>query len=172
MSKERPDFIRHWTELEGADDGSYPGDDELMSIGAPLGKALGLTRIGIHHERLLPGRRTCYPHAESAEDEFVYVLQGHPDAWINGDLHPLKPGDAVAFPQGTGICHTFINNTDDEVHLLTIGEANKAENRIYYPKNQQYEATRKDRWVDVPQQAFGEHDGLSDQKRDKKKPVS
>ena len=173
MSKERPDFIRHWTELEGPDDGNYPGDDELMSIGAPLGRALGLTKIGIHHERLLPGRRTCYAHAESAEDEFVYVLEGYPDAWINGHLHPLKPGDAVAFPHGTGICHTFINNSDEEVRLLVVGEANKPENRSYYPLNQEYEATRKDRWVDVPEQQFGDHDGISDQRREqKKKPVS
>ena len=64
---DRPDFIAHWTELEGEDDSHYPGDSELMSIGAPLGRALGLTRIGIHHERLPPGRRTCYAHAESAE---------------------------------------------------------------------------------------------------------
>ena len=130
MSKERPDFIRHWTELEGPDDGNYPGDDELMSIGAPLGRALGLTKIGIHHERLLPGRRTCYAHAESAEDEFVYVLEGYPDAWINGHLHPLKPGAAVAFQHGPGICHTFINNSDEEVRLLAAGGATTQENRI------------------------------------------
>ncbi|PKE33134.1 cupin [Rahnella sp. AA] len=172
MGKERPDFIRHWTELEGPDEGTYPGDDELMSQGAPLGKALGLTRIGIHHERLLPGRRTCYAHAESAEDEFVYVLEGRPDAWINGTLYPLKPGDAVAFPHGTGICHTFINNSDEDVRLLVVGEANKPENRIYYPLNQEYEATRKDRWLDVPGQEFGNHDSLSDLRRQqKKKPV-
>ena len=124
---DRPDFIAHWTALEGEDDSHYPGDSELMSIGAPLGRALGLTRIGIHHERLPPGRRTCYAHAESAEEEFVYVLEGRPDAWIDGHLHALRPGDAVAFPAGTGICHTFLNNTDEEVSLLVIGEANKDE---------------------------------------------
>ena len=46
----RPDFIRHWRELEQPDDSHYPGDTELLSIGAPLGRLLGLTRIGIHHE--------------------------------------------------------------------------------------------------------------------------
>ena len=75
---ERPDFIRHWTELEEADDSHYPGDEELMSIGAPLARLLGLGRIGIHHERLPPGRRTSYPHAESAEEEFAFVLEGRP----------------------------------------------------------------------------------------------
>src|SRR5471030_3047101 len=122
MSKERPDFIRHWTELEGPDDGSYPGDDELMSIGAPLGKSLGLTKLGIHHERLPPGRRTSYPHAESAEEEFVYVIEGAPDVWLDGRLHRLGPGDAVGFPAGTGLVLTFLNNTENEVRLLVVGE--------------------------------------------------
>ena len=117
---ERPAFIRHWTALEGADDAHYPGDTELLSIRAALGKSLGLTRLGIHHERLPPGRRTSYPHAESAEEEFVFVLDGEPDVWIDGDLHRLRAGDAVAFPAGTGICHTFMNNTDGEVRLLIV----------------------------------------------------
>jgi uncharacterized cupin superfamily protein len=121
----RPDFIRHWTELEGPADGHYPGDREMLEIGAPLGRALGLTRIAIHHNRLLLGRRTSYPHAESAEEEFVFVLEGTPDVWIDDEVHRLAEGDAVGFPAGTGICHTFLNNTDREVRLLVIGEPNK-----------------------------------------------
>ena len=156
---ERPDCIRNWTALEGPDSSHYPGDTELMSIGAPLGRRLGLTRIGIHHERLPPGRRTSYPHAESAEEEFVYVLEGTPDVWLDGHLHRLAPGDAVGFPAGTGICHTFLNNTDAEVRLLVVGEAAKTENRISYPMNKAHEATRADRWVDWPERPLGPHDG-------------
>ncbi len=159
---ERPAFIRHWSDLEGPDDGHYAGDTELMSIGASLGKTLGLTRIGIHHQRLPPGRRTSYPHAESAEEEFVFVLEGEPDVWIDGYLHRLRAGDAVAFPAGTGICHTFLNNTQHEVRLLVVGEANKSENRIRYPRNEVYEATRPDRWHDWPTRPLGPHDGRPD----------
>ena len=111
----RPDCIRHWRDVEGADDATYPDSNERFSIGAPLARKLGLGRIGIHHERLPPGRRTSYPHAESDEEEFVYVLEGYPEAWINGYLWKLEPGDSVGFPAGTGVCHTFINNTDEEV---------------------------------------------------------
>jgi uncharacterized cupin superfamily protein len=156
---QRPEFIRHWTELEEPDDSHYPNDTELMAIGAPLASALGLTRIGIHHNRLAPGRRTSYPHAESAEEEFVYVLEGKPDVWIDGELHALSPGDSVAFPAGTGICHTFLNNTDTDVRLLVIGEKPKAENRIRYPLNEAHQATREDQWTDWPQRPIGPHDG-------------
>ena len=156
---ERPDFIKHWRELELADEDHYPGDTELLGIGAPLARLLGLTRIGIHHVRLLPGRRTSYPHAESAEEEFAYVLEGTPDVWIDGCLHRLAPGDAVGFPAGSGICHTFLNNTATEVMLLVVGERPKAENRVHYPLHQDYERTRKDAWTDVPSRALGGHDG-------------
>jgi uncharacterized cupin superfamily protein len=156
---ERPSCIRHWSELEEPDNDHYPGDTELMAIGAPLARKLGLKRIAIHHNRLLPGRRTSYPHAESAEEEFVFVLQGTPDVWIDGELHRLSVGDSVAFPAGTGICHTFLNNTDDEIHLLIVGEVTKPENRLRYPKNEAYEASRSDAWVDWPSRPLGPHDG-------------
>ncbi|RFU48585.1 cupin domain-containing protein [Paraburkholderia sp. DHOC27] len=159
---QRPDFIRHWTELEGADDSHYTGSTELMGIGAPLASKLGLQRIGIHHMRLPPGRRTSYPHAESAEEEFVFVIEGTPDVWIDGHLHRLAPGDSVAFPAGTGICHTFINNTDQEVRMMVIGETPKAENRIRYPMNEAHEATRPDRWTDWPTRPMGPHNGEPD----------
>ena len=66
-------------------------------------------RLGIHHERLPPGRRLCWPHAEADEEEFVFVLEGEPDLWLDGQVRRLKPGDGVSFPAGTGIAHTFPN---------------------------------------------------------------
>src|SRR5262245_64118036 len=67
-----------------------------------------------HHERLMPGRRVSWPHAEADEDEFVFVIEGEPDLWIDGELRRLKAGDGVGFPSGTGISHTFINNSDKD----------------------------------------------------------
>ena len=100
--KTRPDCIAHWTEIEEPDDATYKGDDELLSVRAPFARRFGLSRLGINHERLAPGRRTSYPHAESSEDEFVYVIDGTPDVWLDGNLYRLQPGDAVGFPAATG----------------------------------------------------------------------
>jgi uncharacterized cupin superfamily protein len=169
MPADRPDCIAHWTDVEGPDDSHYDGDDELMSIGAPLGRALGLTRIGIHHERLPPGRRTSYPHAESAEEEFVYVLDGTPDVWLDGALHRLRPGDAVGFPAGTGLAHTFLNNTDAEVRLLVVGEHARPGNRLLYPRNPEQRPLRDDWWEDAPARALGDHDGLTDLARERRR---
>ncbi|MCQ1834810.1 cupin domain-containing protein [Neorhizobium galegae] len=162
---DRPSYIRHWTEVEKPQEKHYRGDDELMGFGAALARQFGLTRLGIHHHRLPPGRRTSFPHAEELEEEFIYVIEGNPEVWLDGGVYPLKPGDSVGFPAGTGIAHTFINNTDAEVRLLVIGEANKDENRLFYPKNLDLKAIRRDWWDDAPERPLGDHDGMPDKVR-------
>lgn len=162
---ERPSCITHWSEIERPDNRHYAGYDELMCIGAAFGKTFGLTKLGIHHERLPPGRRTSFPHAESAEEEFVYVIEGEPDLWLDGYLHRLKPGDGVGFPAGTGIAHSFINNTDEEVRLLVVGERTKPENRIVYPLHPERRQAIDDWWDDHPLRVLGPHDGLPDRLR-------
>lgn len=157
----RPDFIRHWTEIQDADDCTYPGSDELLSIGSPFARVFGFERLGIHHEVLPPGRRTSWPHAEKTEEEFVYVLEGHPDVWIDGNLVSLKPGDGVGFKPGTGIAHTFMNNTNETVRLLVVGEHRRPDNKIHYPLHAARNAEIGERhWKDHPELPLGPHDGL------------
>jgi uncharacterized cupin superfamily protein len=164
-STERPDCIAHWTEIERPDEDHYDEDDELMSIAASFGRHFGLGRLGIHHERLPPGRRTSFPHAESAEEEFVYVIEGTPDVWLDGVLHRLRPGDAVGFPSGTGVAHSFLNNTDAEVRLLVVGETRKPENRLVYPLHTERRPLHPNWWDDAPKRPLGGHDGLTDRRR-------
>jgi uncharacterized cupin superfamily protein len=162
----RPDCIRHWKELQEPDNSTYPGSRELLSIGSPFGRHFGFARLGIHHEVLPPGRRTSWPHCEQTEDEFVYVIEGRPDVWLDGTLHRLAPGDGVGFPAGTGLCHTFINNTETDVRLLVVGDRKREDNRYHYPlhpaRNAQIGA---DHWKDVPARPMGPHDGLPDRLR-------
>jgi len=139
----------------------YPNSTEDMAAGRPIGRAAGLLRIGVHLVTVPPGTRTSYPHCESAEEEFVYVVEGELDAWIDGELHHMKAGDFAAFPAGTGICHTFINDGDRDAVLLSGGEAHKSHNRIYYPL---HPGRRDDMpwsrwWDDVPERPRGSHDG-------------
>ena len=157
--------IIHWAAIEKARAWQYDGHDEPMGLNAAFGHHFGLQRIGIHHQRLLPGRRTSFPHAESAEEEFVYVIAGTPDVWLDGDLHRLAPGDGVGFPAGTGQAHTFLNNTEADVELLVVGDRSKAENRIVYPLNPERKAFHEDWWDDAPARELGPHDGLPDARR-------
>jgi uncharacterized cupin superfamily protein len=159
----RPSFIKNWREFPRVDDARYPGSDELLSIGVSFSQAFGLTKIGLNHEVLPPGRRTSWPHAERDEEEFVFVLEGTPDAWIDGVLYRLQPGDAVGFPAGTGIAHTFINNTEREVRLLVAGERSRRDSKIHYPLHARRNAELSERhWKDAPTTLKGQHDGKPD----------
>ena len=155
------DIIKHFSEIQDPDNARYPGSDELLSQGARFGKTFGFKRLGINHELLKPGRRTSWPHAESTEEEFVYVIKGHPHAWIDGYLYELKPGDGVGFVPGTGICHTFINNTKEDVELLVVGDTNRDDNKCYYPLHPKRNAEIGDfLWKDAPKRELGPSDGI------------
>jgi len=160
----RPPFIISSQDVpEKAD--KYPASDEVLAHGRAIGQAAGLLRIGLHLERLEPGHRLSYPHAEELEEEFVYVLEGQVDAWIDGELHPMHAGDLAAFPSGTGICHTFINNGDAAARLLVGGERTNPSNRIFYPLNPERRGQMpwSHWWDDIPARAlpvttpFGSH---------------
>jgi uncharacterized cupin superfamily protein len=139
----RPPEIVRWEDLEGPP-WTYRKSDEPMGPAAHYGRHFGFARLGINHCRLSPGMRSSLPHAESSEDEFVYVLEGTPDYWRDGVLHRLAPGDAVGFPAGTGLAHSFINNTDADVRLLIVGDTSRDDNRILYPVNPDRKPLRDD----------------------------
>jgi uncharacterized cupin superfamily protein len=128
----RPPFIRSTSEV-AEHSHVYPQSTEAMGPVRRLGKEAGLERIGVNVQRLPPGTRSSWPHAEENEEEFVYVIEGEVDAWIDGNVYKMAVGDLAAFPAGTGISHCFINNTDQEVVLLVGGEAPKRGSRIFYP---------------------------------------
>lgn len=164
MADRHPAII-HATDIEDKSAWIYPGSDEQHSIGAAFARHFGFARLGIHHTRLPPGQRSSFPHAESAEDEFIYVIEGTPDVWLDGHLHRLKPGDGVGFPAGTGLAHSFLNNTETEVRLLVVGDSTRAENKIFYAVNPEQRARRTDWWDAVPERTLGPHDGLTDARR-------
>ena len=90
----------------------------------------------------------------------MLVLEGEPQLWLDGQLYPLQTGDTVAFVPGTGIAHTFINETDMPVRLLVVGER-LADNRVFYPLHPQgYAGMRPERrWQPDTPPPLGPHDG-------------
>ncbi len=162
----RPPFIVSTRDVD-EDTHVYPQSTEPMGPVRSVGKQAGLQRIGVNVQRLPPGHRSSWPHAEETEEEFVYVLAGVVDAWIDGNIFQMHAGDLAAFPAGTGISHCFINNTDAEVLLLVGGEAPKPDNRILYPLNPSRRSDMKASawWHDAPHRELGPHDGLPDAAR-------
>jgi uncharacterized cupin superfamily protein len=146
---------------------TYPNSDEPMAPSRAIGRAAGLRMVGLHLVRVPPGYRTSWPHAESGEEEFAYVIEGEVDCWIDGHLHHMVAGDLVAWPAGTGIAHCIINNGDREALLLAGGESARPGAKITYPLHPQRRADMPWSlwWDDAPPRELGPHDGLPDARR-------
>src|SRR3954462_9077777 len=96
----RPSFIRSTPDVpEKAH--VYPNSAEKMGPVRRLGKEAGLERIGINLQRLPPGRRSSWRHAEGKGEKFVSVIEGEVAAWIDGHLRRRKSAPLAAFPAGT-----------------------------------------------------------------------
>ena len=88
----------------------------------PLGDVFGLTNFGINLTRLAPKAVSALRHAHTKQDEFVYVLRGHPILHTDEGRTRLSPGMCAGFKAGTGNGHHLINETDDEVVYIEIGD--------------------------------------------------
>ena len=86
-----------------------------------LGNAGGLTDFGVNLMRLPPGNWSSQRHWHSAEDEFVYVLEGELTLIEDGGETILRAGDCAAFPKGSGNGHHFINRSDATAVYLEVG---------------------------------------------------
>lgn len=160
---ERPELIRHHRTVRDWNAYcSYLGSDETFTLVASVGKDLGLKKLGIHHEILNPNKRSSWPHAHKVEEELVFIIKGSPDIWINGNTYRAKPGDAVFFPPGSNLAHTLINNTNDVVEMMVLGEQEAKDDLIYYPMHPKRNSECQEGgylWVVRPEVSMGAHDG-------------
>ncbi len=49
------------------------------------------------------------PHIHPTQDEFIYVLEGEFDLYLDGSWTKAKPGDLVRMPKG--VPHAYYNRT-------------------------------------------------------------
>lgn len=167
-TRQRPDYVAHWRDILDRDKRfTYPGSKEYHGIEARFGQRAGFSRIGIHLEVLKPGRRTSWPHAERDEDEFVYVVSGSVDCWLDGTITPMWAGDFVGWEAGTGTTHVVINNSDEDAVLLVGGEASRVRAQVWYPLHPRRNKEIGERcWKDHPAVKLGPHDGVPDRLRE------
>jgi uncharacterized cupin superfamily protein len=110
----------------------------IITTGEPLSESLNLTQAAalqdfvVYHERLHPGRRASSPHSHSHREEFVLVLRGTPQIWIDGCAHPLRPGDYVGLTAGTGIAHYLENRGTETAEYLLVASLHSEDEIIYH----------------------------------------
>lgn len=88
----------------------------------PLGDVFGLTTFGVNLTRLAPGGSSSLRHAHTKQDEFVYILEGNPTLHTDEGRTRLAPGMCAGFKAGTGNAHRLLNETQQDVLYLEIGD--------------------------------------------------
>ena len=98
-----------------------------------LGDAAGLTQFGVNLLRLAPGVWSSQRHWHSAEDEFVYVLEGEVVLVTDAGEEVLRAGDCAGFKAGERDGHQLQNRTGREAVLLEVGARNPDRDAVDYP---------------------------------------
>jgi uncharacterized cupin superfamily protein len=98
-----------------------------------LGDAAGLTDFGVNLLRLPPGTWSSQRHWHTAEDEFVYVLEGEVVLVTDAGEETLGPGDCAGFKAGIEDGHHLQNRSHADVVLLEVGSRKEAEDAGDYP---------------------------------------
>ncbi|MGA7933966.1 MAG: cupin domain-containing protein [Kovacikia sp.] len=97
----------------------------------PLGDLFGLTSFGVNLTRLSPKAVSALRHAHTRQDEFIYILQGHPTLHTDAGRTRLSPGMCSGFKAGTGNAHHLINETTEDVVYLEIGDRTPGDEGSY-----------------------------------------
>jgi uncharacterized cupin superfamily protein len=98
-----------------------------------IGDAAGLTDFGVNLMRLPAGAWSSQRHWHSAEDEFVYVLEGEVVLVTDGGEEMLRAGDCAGFKAGDMNGHHLQNRSQREAVVLEIGSRKVAEDEGAYP---------------------------------------
>ena len=111
-----------------------------------LGDVFGLSNFGVNLTRLAPGAVSALRHSHSKQDEFVYILSGHPTLRTDEGETPLAPGMCAGFKAGSGNAHQLANRTGETVVYLEVGDRTPGDEGAY-PDDDIQAALRDGRWV-------------------------
>lgn len=96
----------------------------------PLGDLFGLKNFGVNLTTLHPGGESALLHRHSKQDEFVYILHGHPTLVTDQGEVALAPGMCAGFP-ANGLAHHLVNRTTVDVTYLEIGDRTPGDEGSY-----------------------------------------
>jgi uncharacterized cupin superfamily protein len=98
-----------------------------------LGDAAGLTQFGVNLLRLPPGQWSSQRHWHTAEDEFIFVVEGEVVLVTNAGEALLRAGDAAGFRAGVADGHHLQNRSTHDAVVLEIGTRNPEADEAFYP---------------------------------------
>jgi uncharacterized cupin superfamily protein len=109
-----------------------------------LGDIFGLSHFGVNLTSLAPGAASSLHHRHLRQDEFIYVVEGEPTLFRDGEEIRLRPGMVAGFA-ANGPSHHLENHTDRECLILEIGDRTP-DDRVDYPADDIQAVMGADGW--------------------------
>ena len=81
--------------------------------------------------RIRPTGVSALRHAHRTQDEFIYIIEGHPTLCTDEGETQLAPGMCVGFKAGSGNGHKLVNKTAEDVVYLEVGDRSPGDSVTY-----------------------------------------
>ena len=93
---------------------------------------IGAQKLG-YNITILPAGKCAFPfHRHHANEEMFFILEGKGTLRYGEKTFPLREGDVVACPPGSGGGHQIINSSEDELRYLAVS-TNQSPEVCEYP---------------------------------------
>jgi len=96
-----------------------------------LGDIAGLTQFGVNLLRLPPGAWSSQRHWHTAEDEFVFVVEGEVVLVTDDGQETLRAGDCAGFKANESNGHHLQNRSQSDAVVLEIGSRSDRDGVFY-----------------------------------------
>lgn len=114
----------------------YPSPYDEPCVGRArrrVGELAGLTQFGVNLTRLPPGGWSSQRHWHTAEDEFIYVIEGEVVLVTDEGEETLRAGNCAGFKAGVANGHHLQNRSDRAALLLEVGSRKPEQDEVLYP---------------------------------------
>jgi uncharacterized cupin superfamily protein len=126
---ERLPTIVNLADVEAHED----GHERVGASIRDLGRAAGSVTSGLRHSEVAPGKLNAVQHCHSAEEELFVVMAGSGTLLLGDERIPVREGNLVSRPAGTGVAHAF-HAGDEGLELLIYGTRDPND-MCYYPRS-------------------------------------
>ncbi len=110
-----------------------------------LGDFFGITKFGVNLTELEPGATSALLHRHSKQEEFIFVLGGHPTLVLENEEIQLSPGMCAGFIPSGG-AHQIVNRTTEKVVFIEVGDRESGD-IVTYPADDLIGEMRDGQWA-------------------------